>query len=220
MVREIRIETPTPAEADFSHIVNRVLVFDDFYSATQLLLLQRWALESPHWMLNNAVYDTKGRMQHRIWGASYIHTWKQGGWPALPPTLFAAMATLFRRLGVVFPDVEYIGLNGQLRGQDASMHTDCARDAPDQLSILVYIGEDTDGDLHLFDKDEQKKQVEQIAFRPNRVVAFDGSIPHRALAPTDHNFRVSAIVRGGYRSWVPGPAPLWHPEPAAVSNEG
>jgi hypothetical protein len=125
----------------------------------------------------------------------------------LPPTLFSAVATLFRRLGVVIADVQYIGLNGQSRGQDAATHTDCALDAEDLLSILIYIGEDTDGDLHLFDKDDQQTLLERITFRPNRLVAFDGSIPHRAFAPTNDSFRISAIVRGAYRCWEPGPAP-------------
>jgi hypothetical protein len=79
------------------------------------------------------------------------------------------------------------------------MHTDCTLDAPDQLSILIYIGEDTDGDLLLFDKEDQQTSLEQISFRPNRIVAFDGSIPHRALAPTNNSFRMSGIVRGAYR---------------------
>jgi hypothetical protein len=199
MPRHISIETSEPERADFAQIVDRVLVFDNFFSSTQLLLLERWALETPHWMLNNSVVGVDGKAQHRIWGASYIKTWKKGGLPALPPTLFGAVGTLFRRLGVVITDVQYIGLNGQLRGQDASMHTDCTLDAPDQLSILIYIGEDTDGDLLLFDKEDQQTSLEQISFRPNRIVAFDGSIPHRALAPTNNSFRMSGIVRGAYR---------------------
>ena len=206
MPRHVSIETLEPERADFSQIVDRVLVFDDFFSSTQLLLLERWALETPHWMLNNSVVGVDGKAQHRIWGASYIKTWKKGGWPALPPTLFGAVGTLFRRLGVVITDAQYIGLNGQLRGQDASMHTDCTLDAPDQLSILIYIGEHTDGDLLLFDKEDQQTFLERISFRPNRIVALDGSIPHRALAPTNNSFRMSGIVRGAYRSWEADPA--------------
>lgn len=201
-------ETPSPENADFSRVVDRVMVFDDLYSTTQLYLLEQWALQTPHWMLNNAVLDQQGRMRHRIWGASYIKAWKQGGWPGLPPTLFAAVATLFQKLGVVITEPQYIGLNGQSRGQDASTHTDCERDAPGLLSILVYIGEETDGDLHLFDKDDREKLLERIAFRPNRIVAFDGSIPHRACAPADDRFRMSIIVRGVYRCWEPGPSPF------------
>jgi hypothetical protein len=199
MSRSVSVETPTAENADFSRIIDRVLVFDDFFSNTQLLLLERWALQTPHWMLNNAVFAANGRMRHRIWGASYTRAWKEGGWSALPPTLFSSVAALFRGLKVMIEEVQYIGLNGQSRGQDASMHTDCIQDASNLMSILIYIGEDTNGDLQLFDKDDQQTLLHSVPFRPNRIVAFDGSIPHRALSPTNDSFRISAVVRGTYR---------------------
>ena len=49
MPRSVIVETPEPVNADFSRIVDRVLVFDDFFSSTQLLLMERWALQTPHW---------------------------------------------------------------------------------------------------------------------------------------------------------------------------
>jgi len=79
------------------------------------------------------------------------------------------------------------------------MHADCAMDSPDDLSILVYLGEDTTGDLILYDKKDHTRELHRIAFRPNRLVAFDGSIPHQALAPDDDKFRMSVIIRGKYR---------------------
>lgn len=75
---------------------------------------------------------------------------------------------------------------------------DCTHDASDQLSLLIYIGEDTDGDLLLYDRDDRKQLIDRIAFRPNRVVAADGSIPHAARAPSDDKCRMSVIVRGVY----------------------
>jgi hypothetical protein len=193
-------ETAKPEASDLAHVLDRALVFDDFFPATQLTQLEQWALRTPHWMLSNTAHDEHGVERHRIWGASYIQALKRGGWPGLPPVLFAAVATMFQRLGVIITSPEYIGLNGQLRGQDGSTHVDCARDAADQLSLLIYIGEDTDGDLLLYDKDHTERLTERIVFRPNRVVAFDGLIPHAACAPTDEKFRMSVIVRGGYES--------------------
>lgn len=198
MVRTMAVEFSVPEAADLSRIVDRVLVFDDLLSDTQILLLERWALQTPHWMLTNSVYDEQGMVQHRIWGASYIQAWQRQGWPGLPPVLFSTAAIIFQRLGFIFTAPNYIGLNGQSRGQDASTHVDCARDTPDQLSLLVYIGEDTSGDLHLYDKDDRTRVLECINFRPNRIVAFDGSIPHSARAPDDNRFRMSAIFRGVY----------------------
>lgn len=199
MARAITVESPGRPGARLSSVVDRVFVFDDLLSDTQLLLVEQWALQTPHWMLTNSVYDTLGKARHRIWGASYIELWRRGGWPGLPPVLFSTLTTVFQKLGVMFTEPRYIGLNGQSRGQEASIHVDCARDAKDQLSILIYIGENTDGDLLVYDKQDQSQVVDSVAYRPNRVVAFDGSIPHQASAPGDDRFRMSIVVRGGYQ---------------------
>jgi len=173
-------------------------VFDDFFPGTQILQLEQWALRTPHWMLNNSSHDEHGKARHRIWGASYIQAVQRTGWPGLPPVLFSAVATMFQKLGVMITTPEYVGLNGQSRGQDGGTHVDCAHDASDQLSLLIYIGEDTDGDLLLYDKDDRTQLIDRVAFRPNRVVVADGSIPHAARAPSDDKFRMSVIVRGAY----------------------
>lgn len=195
----VTLEMATPDTADFTNIVDRAFVFDDFFPSTQLHILEQWALQTPHWMLTNSTHNEKGEALHRIWGASYIEAWKCDGWPGLPPVLFSALAMIFRKLNVTITTPEYIGLNGQSHGQDASMHADCALDSPDDLSILVYLGEDTTGDLILYDKKDHTRELHRIAFRPNRIVAFDGSIPHQALAPDDDKFRMSVIIRGKYR---------------------
>jgi hypothetical protein len=199
MARTVTLEAAAaPETADLSRILDRALVFDDFFPGTQILQLEQWALRTPHWTLANSSYDEEGKARHRIWGASYIQAVKRQGWPGLPPVLFSAVARMFQKLGVMITAPEYVGLNGQLRGQNAGTHVDCAHDASDQLSLLIYIGEDTDGDLILYDKDDRTKEIDRIAFRPNRVVAADGSIPHSARAPGDDRFRMSVIVRGAY----------------------
>jgi hypothetical protein len=199
MARPARVEPGTPETADLSCILDRALVFDDFFPPTQILQLEQWALKTPHWMLTNSAHDEDGRARHRIWGASYIQALKRSGWPGLPPLLFSAIGTMFQKLGVIITAPEYVGLNGQSRGQDGSTHMDCAHDAADQLSLLIYIGEDTDGDLLLYDKDEPERLTDRIEFRPNRVVALDGSIPHAACGPTNDKFRMSVIARGSFQ---------------------
>jgi hypothetical protein len=182
MARPVRVEAAAPETADLSGVLDRVLVFDDLFSGTQILLLEQWALQTPHWMLTNSAHDEQGGARHRIWGASYIRALRRHGWPGLPPALFSAAATMFQRLGVMITNPEYIGLNGQSRGQDGSTHVDCAPDATDQLSLLIYVGENTDGDLILYDKGDPQRMLDRISFRPNRVLAMDGSIPHAARA--------------------------------------
>ena len=202
----ITIEMATADTADFGNLLNRVLVFDDFYPATQLYVLEQWALQTPHWMLTNSTYNEKGEAMHRLWGASYIDAWRNHGWSGLPPVLYTAIMTAFSKLNVTVTEPEYIGLNGQMRGQDASMHSDCELDSPDDLSILIYLGEDTTGDLFLYDKSDRTLRLDEIAFRPNRVIVFDGSIPHQAFAPKDDKFRMSVIIRGKYRCGAHEPA--------------
>jgi hypothetical protein len=194
----VRVECATPETTDLTEMVDRALILDDFFPQTQLKILEQWALKTPHWMLTNSTYNEKGEAMHRIWGASYIEAFERHGWTGLPPVLYAAVAALLRKLDVAITAPEYVGLNGQSHGQDASMHADCELDSPDDLSILVYLGEDTDGDLVLYDKSDRTRQLHRIAFRPNRVVVFDGSIPHQAFAPTDGKFRMSLIIRGKY----------------------
>jgi hypothetical protein len=199
VARTVTVDAATPGTADLSRVLDRAVVLDDFFAGTQIQQLEQWALQTPHWMLTNSAHDEQGRARHRIWGASYIQPLRRNGWPGLPPILFSAVATMFQKLGVMITGPEYIGLNGQSRGQDGSTHVDCAHDAADQLSLLIYVGEDTDGDLILYDKDDPERQTGRISFRPNRVVALDGSIPHAARAPSDDKFRMSVIVRGVYR---------------------
>jgi hypothetical protein len=201
MARAITVESPARRGADLRSVIDRVLVFDGVLSNTQLLLVEQWALQTPHWMLTNSVHDASGRTQHRIWGASYIEAWNRTGWPGLPPVLFSTLATIFQKLGVMFTAPKYVGLNGQSRGQQASIHVDCPRDATGQLSVLIYVGEDTDGDLLIYGKDDRDQVVDRVAFQPNRVVAFDGSIPHQACAPSDERLRMSIVVRGAYQCW-------------------
>jgi len=197
--RPVALFAGTPGAADFSAIVDRAFVFDDVFPAAQLQLYEKWALQSPHWMLSNSSHDEHGDAKHRIWGASFIEAWRRKGWVGLPPMLFSMIATMLQKLDLTITDPEYIGLNGQSKDQTASMHTDCAHDSADDLSILFYLGEDTDGDLLLYDKSDTTRVLHRIPYRPNRIVAFDGSIPHQALAPTDDKFRMSLIVRGKYK---------------------
>jgi len=194
----VSVEIAALGTVDLTELVDRVLIFDDVFPATQLEILAQWALKTPHWMLTNSTYNEKGEVMHRIWGASYIQAFARHGWTGLPPVLYVAVAMLLRKLDVTITAPEYIGLNGQSQGQDASMHADCDLNSADDLSILVYLGEDTGGDLVLYDKCDRSRALHRIAFRPNRVVVFDGSIPHQAFAPTDGRFRMSLIIRGKY----------------------
>src|SRR5258708_35569853 len=98
MTHAVTVSAATPGTANLSCMLDRVLVFDDLFSPTQIVLLERWALETPHWMLTNSVYDAQGKARHRIWGASYIQAWRKSGCPGLPPMLLSAGGTALPEL--------------------------------------------------------------------------------------------------------------------------
>ena len=41
MTHALTVEAPTEGVADFSHILDRVFVFDDFFPSTQILQLEQ-----------------------------------------------------------------------------------------------------------------------------------------------------------------------------------
>ena len=100
MARAVTLEAAAPEAADLSRILDRALVFDDFFTLTQILQLEQWALKTPHWTLANSSYDEDGRARHRIWGASYIQAVKRQGWPGLPS---AASRAQLKRLASAPP---------------------------------------------------------------------------------------------------------------------
>ncbi len=180
-------------------------------------ILEQWALKTPHWMLTNSTYNEKGEAMHRIWGASYIEPWRRNGWTGLPPVLYAAIATLFRKLNVTITVPEYIGLNGQSRGQDASMHADCELDSPDDLSILVYLGEDTSGDLCALRQERSHAPVapHPVPAQPRRrlrrldpapgVCADRRQVPHVGDHSRQVRLRLPSRCGPGRSETAPGP---------------
>jgi hypothetical protein len=84
MARAVTVEAAAPETAGLSRVLARALVFDDIFSGTQILLLQQWALQTPHWMLANSAHDEQEKARHRIWGASYVQALRRNGWSGLP----------------------------------------------------------------------------------------------------------------------------------------
>ena len=108
---------------------------------------------------------------------------------------------------------QYMGLNSQTQGLHGTTHSDCAREDDWNLSFLYYYNTFWNpawgGDLRLYDemqngligRDEHIKnhQIGSIEFVPNRLVMFDGRIPHGADAPNErakYADRCSIVLRG------------------------
>lgn len=108
---------------------------------------------------------------------------------------------------------QYMGLNSQTQGLHGTTHADCEPEDEWNLSFLYYTNKFWEkhwgGPLRIYDAMQQglhgrdnhikNHQIAEIEFKANRLVMFDGRIPHGADAPTPearYMSRKSIVVRG------------------------
>lgn len=108
---------------------------------------------------------------------------------------------------------QYAGLNSQTYGQDGTIHTDTGGNEDYNCSFLYYYNkfwfDSWGGNLNLYNdtklgengKSEwgTSHKIGSIEFKPNRLLVFDGRIPHQADSP-HHTARYidrgSLVIRG------------------------
>lgn len=173
--------------------------------------------------------DIEGRNTqpyHQFWGASILRH-REGDDPTKPSydkesgrsDELSSFGTLWldRKLRTDFSfewiRFQYAGLNSQSTGLDGTCHTDCDDKDDWNCSFLWYSNpywfDFWGGDLNLYSKivlggtqfDEELKKhcVGSIKFKPNRLVIFDGRIPHQACSPNRNSGwadRRSIVIRG------------------------
>lgn len=108
---------------------------------------------------------------------------------------------------------QYMGLNSQTQGLHGTTHADCRDEDEWNLSFLYYTNKFWEkhwgGPLRIYDEMQQglhgranhikNHQIAEIEFKPNRLLIFDGRIPHGADAPTPearYMDRKSIVIRG------------------------
>ena len=108
---------------------------------------------------------------------------------------------------------QYMGLNSQTQGLQGTTHADCKDDDEWNLSFLYYTNKfwnkNWGGSLRLYNEMQQgldgrqehieNHQIAEIEFKPNRLIMFDGRIPHGADAPSPsarYIDRRSLVLRG------------------------
>ena len=108
---------------------------------------------------------------------------------------------------------QYAGLNSQTQGLHGTTHSDCKDEDEWNLSFLYYPNTFWNptwgGALRIYDSPQQgldgrddhikNHQIAEIEFKPNRLIMFDGRIPHGADAPNPsarYMDRRSLVVRG------------------------
>lgn len=157
-----------------------------------------------------------GLPHHSLWGASFYRDNFKPDTSCSEGDL-SFVRFLIRRLetefGFEWVRFQYAGLNSQTMGQHGTTHSDCQDDDDWNISFLYYTNKYWNphwgGDLRFYDEHQQgldgrqehieEHQIGSVEFKPNRLLMFDGRIPHGADAPNDnarYMDRKSLVVRG------------------------
>ena len=108
---------------------------------------------------------------------------------------------------------QYMGTNSQTYCQLGTTHHDCDEQDEFNLSFLYYYNtfwnKEWGGTLRFYDASQQgligrdehivNHQIAEVDFKPNRLLMFDGRIPHGADAPNErarYADRKSIVLRG------------------------
>ena len=193
-----------------------VYVLDNWLSTELHHYFDNFIKRTNFWSKDNQVSSNSptGLPHHSFWGASFfrndykLDTEKQNAY---------FVKYLDRRLqkefGFKWVRFQYAGLNSQTQGLQGTTHSDCHDDDEWNLSFLYYTNsfwnDEWGGHLRLYDehqsgldgRDEHIKnhQIAEVEFKPNRLLMFDGRIPHGADAPSSkarYIDRRSLVIRG------------------------
>jgi hypothetical protein len=167
------------------------------------------------WSQSNQVYKF-GKIRHRFWGCTFFRE-NYRLEHDMNPEYSYFVEFLDRKLqhefGFKWTDFQYAGMNSQTEGLQGTIHEDCPDDMPNNLSFLWYnqtywpkrfggklrIYDSSGKDISGFHSDfAEEHQVAEIDYIPNRLLVFDGRLPHNADAPVKSKYhpRTSLVIRG------------------------
>ena len=195
-----------------------IYVLDDWLSVELQHHFDRLITTSSWWSKTNQVSSNSptGLAHHSFWGASFFrdnYAIEQDMEPIDTFFVKYLIERLETEFGFKYTRFQYAGLNSQSQGCPGTIHQDCPNDDAWNISFLYYPNTfwnpNWGGTLRMFDKPHQgldgrqehieKHQVAEVEFVPNRLVIFDGRIPHGADAPNEsarYMDRKSLVVRG------------------------
>ena len=196
--------------------LDKVYVIDNYLDVSLHHSLDDFFTRQSHWAKTNQVNgdNPTGLPHHSFWGASFL----TGVDEHADDSLLSILPKWFnRRLQTDFQfkweRFQYMGLNSQTQGLHGTTHSDCKDEDEWNLSFLYYYNKfwnpSWGGYLRFYDapqqglegRDEHIKnhQIAEVEFKPNRLLMFDGRIPHGADAPkanAHYMDRRSVVVRG------------------------
>jgi len=220
-----RIDLDSPFYITELPLGNKVYVIDNYLDSSLHHAVDNFLSQSTSWQKHNEVQGDGGRgglPNHQLWGASYFRgrevedgrfikleceSHKYGS-PHLMYWFDRKIRTDFSFEWVRF---QYMGTNSQTHGLDGSCHSDCSDDDNYNLSFLYYTNtfwnENWGGDLRFYDRFVptgarelmDRYEIGRVEFKPNRLLMFDGRLPHGAESPSkDARYidRKSIVLRG------------------------
>ena len=200
----------------------KVYVIDNYLETSVQHWIERIVKQSNMWSKSNKVrgQSKTGLPHHELWGASFYVGQNEDGslikgdctnLQVLPGKyLNRKICTDF---GFKWKRFQYMGMNSQTHGQHGTTHADCDIQDEWNLSFLYYYNTfwnpEWGGDLRLYNsmqfgidgREEHVKEncIGSVEFVPNRLLIFDGRIPHGADAPSErarYADRCSIVLRG------------------------
>lgn len=202
--------------------LTKVYVIDNYLEKNVWYDLDEAVTTASMWSKTNQVqgHSPTGLPHHSFWGASWFRANPDGSrkvdGDVHKPTMYLA-DMLDRKIqtdfGFVWKRFQYMGTNSQTFGQHGTTHSDCDDKDDWNLSFLYYYNRywnpNWGGKLRFYDspqqgldgRDEhiQNHQIGEVDFVPNRLLMFDGRIPHGADAPNErarYQDRRSIVLRG------------------------
>jgi len=198
--------------------LDKIYVLDNWLDSSLHHHFDKQIRNATYWgKTNNVNADNKtGLPHHSLWGASFFRNDFTLDSDVNPiDTVFTKY--LIRRLEFEFKfkwvRFQYAGTNSQTMGQHGTTHVDCQDEDEWNLSFLYYTNvfwnPQWGGTLRFYDSPQQgldgrddhikNHQIAEVEFKPNRLLMFDGRIPHGADAPTEkakYMDRRSLVIRG------------------------
>jgi len=206
--------------------LDKVYIIDNYLETSIWHWINQRFTSSNIWSKTNQVGSESptGLPHHSFWGASFFKADrdnkdfgfhnvegdidKKDSYPA--HYLNRRICTDF---GFKWKRFQYMGLNSQTMGCHGTTHADCDTNDSWNLSFLYYYNTywnpEWGGTLRLYDEPQQglegrnehikNHQIAEVEFVPNRLVMFDGRIPHGADAPNEtarYMDRRSIVLRG------------------------
>ena len=203
-------------------IKNKIYVIDNYLETSLHHWINNKCTNSAMWSKTNQVkgHSKTGLPHHSFWGASFFQG--RNGETHRDDNCVTELQSIpfrwFNRrictdFGFKWKRFQYMGVNSQTYGQHGTTHADCREEDEWNISFLYYYNtywnKEWGGNLRIYDEPQQgldgrnehirNHEIGNIEFVPNRLLMFDGRLPHGADAPTErarYMDRRSIVLRG------------------------